>query len=74
MQKIVLDGIWELGICSNDTFRKNKINIVDLDSLCNSNITRKGRNHRKSFLWEKSVEIAGQRNGSSFLWKKIRVR
>lgn len=39
MQKIVLDGIWELGICSNDTFRKNKINIVDLDSLCNSNIT-----------------------------------
>ena len=78
MQKIVLDGIWELGICSNDTFRKNKINIVDLDSLCNSNITviegHVPGNHRKSFLWEKSVEIAGQRNGSSFLWKKIRVR
>ena len=39
MQRTVLDGVWTLGICPNEIFKKKNIDICNLQDLCSSGIT-----------------------------------
>lgn len=39
MRKTVLDGVWTLGICPNETYKKEKVDICNLQDLCSSGIT-----------------------------------